>query len=123
MAAQGQRRGGLIQFATGGVTQDAKGAFTYNLGIPKRDAIAGADGIHGYSEKPQAAFIEGAITDRGSLDMAALVAMQDVTVTLVLANGKTILLTDAWFCGEGTGNTEEGEMPIRFESKKQAQEV
>lgn len=118
-----QRRGGTIQFATGGVTQDAKGAFTYNLGIPKRDAIMGADGVHGFAEKPQVAFIEGAITDRGSLDMAAFMGLQDVTITLALANGKTILLTDAWNAGEGTGNTEEGEMAIRFESKKPGQEV
>lgn len=117
-----QRRGGIIQFQVGGVLQDAKGNFSYNLGRPKREPILGADTVHGFTEKPQVSFIEGEITDRGSLDLAALVISQDVTVTLELANGKVIVLRDAWFAGEGTGNSEEGNIAVRFEGK-QAEEI
>jgi hypothetical protein len=110
-----QRRGGIIQLQVNGELHDAKGNFTYNLGRPKREGIVGSDGVHGYKETPQVAFIEGEITDRGNLDLAKLVTMFGATVTLELANGKVIVLRDAWFASEGTGNTEEGNIAVRFE--------
>lgn len=109
------RRGGIIQLQVDGVVHDAKGNFTYNLGRPMRESIIGADGIHGFKEIPQPAFIEGEITDRGTLDLAALVAITDSTATLELANGKVFVLRGAWFASEGTGNTEEGNIAVRFE--------
>lgn len=110
-----QRRAGLIQLKVNGEIQDAKGNFSYNLGRPRREAMPGADGIHGYKEMPQVAFVEGAITDRGTLDVAALATGRNVTVTLELANGKLIVLRDAWFAGEGTASTEEAEIAVRWE--------
>ena len=98
-----------------GEVYDAKGSWSYNLGRPMREAILGSDTVHGYKETPQVAFIEGEITDRSSLDLARLVTMTDATVTLELANGKVIALRDAWFSGEGTGNSEEGNISVRFE--------
>jgi hypothetical protein len=111
----GQRRGGIIQVQVNGEIHDAKGSWTYNLGRPKREAIVGADRTHGYKEAPQVAFIEGEITDRGSLDLEKLVTLEGATVTVELANGKVICLRDAWYAGEGTGNTEEGNVAVRFE--------
>ena len=112
-----QRRGGIIQLQVSGELQDAKGDFTYNIGRPKREAIIGADVVHGYKETPQVAFIEGEITDRGTLDLEKLVNMVDATVTLELANGKVIVLRNAWYAGEGTGNTGEGNVAFRFEGQ------
>lgn len=112
-----QRRGGIIQLQVNGEIYDAKGNFTYNLGRPLREAIVGADGVHGFKETPQVAFIEGEITDRGTLELDKLVSMTGATVTLELANGKVIVVRDAWFAGEGTGNTEEGNIACRFEGK------
>lgn len=109
------RRGGIIQFQVNGVLYDAKGNFTYNLGRGKREGIVGADAVHGYKETPQVAFIEGEVTDRGTLDLNALVSMTGATVTLTLANGKVVTLGDAWYAGDGTGNTEEGNIAVRFE--------
>lgn len=110
-----QRRGGLIQLKINGELQDAKGAFTYNPGRPKREAIVGADGIHGYTETPQPGYIEGAITDRGSLNLSTLVTLEGATVTLELANGKVFVLRDAWYAGDGEVSTEQGEIQVRFE--------
>lgn len=110
-----QRRGGLIQFQVNGELYDAKGEFTYNLGRPKREPIIGADGVHGYKETPQVAFIEGAVTDRGALDLAKLTGIALATVTLELANGKVVVLRDAWYAGDGTGSTDEGNIDVRFE--------
>lgn len=111
-----QRRvGGLIQVQIQGEIYDAKGSFTYNLGRPMREAVVGADTVHGYKEMPQVAFVEGVITDRQTLDLETLVSARDVTVTLQLANGKVIVLREAWFAGEGSASTEEGEITVRFE--------
>lgn len=117
-----QRRGGIIQLQVNGELYDAKGSFTYNLGRPLREAIIGADGVHGYKETPQVAFIEGEITDRGTLDLDKLVKTQFATVTLELANGKVVSLSDGWYAGEGTGNTDEGNIGVRFEGTS-AEEV
>lgn len=117
-----QRRAGTIQVQVNGEVQDAKGSFTYNLGRPKREAMIGSDRVHGFKEVPQVAFIEGAITDRGNLNLADLVTTSGATVNLSLANGKLIVLNDAWFAGEGTGSSEEGEIPVRWEGAS-AEEV
>jgi len=109
-------RGGTIFLKANGVRYDAKGNFTYNLGHPKRSAIAGADGVHDYKVEHQPAFIEGEITDSGGLTLADLVDLAGATVTLDLANGKLIALEDAWYAGEGTGNTDEGNIGVRFEA-------
>lgn len=110
-----QRRAGLIQVQVNGEVYQARGNWTYNLGRPMREAIIGADTVHGYKETPQVAFIEGEITDLSTLDLATLVELEDATVTLELANGKLIALRNAWFAGDGTGNTEEANIAVRFE--------
>jgi len=110
-----QRRAGLIQLQINGEIESAKGNFTYNPGAHKRAAILGSDGIHGYMESPQVAFIEGEITDRGDLDLRKLVEGKEVTVTLALANEKVFVLRDAWFAGEGTANTGEANIAVRWE--------
>jgi hypothetical protein len=110
------RRGGIYSLQISGVQYDVKGNATYNLGRPVREAIIGADRVHGYKETPQAAFVELELTDRADLDLNALVTMTNVSVTLQLANGKVVALNNAWYAGDGTGNTEEGNIAARFES-------
>lgn len=111
----GNRVGGIIELKINGSIMAAKGNFTYNLGRTKKEAVLGADRVHGYKETPQVAFIEGEITDRDTLDLEALANTTDATVYLRLANGKLIVLRQAWYAAEGTGNTEEGNIGVRFE--------
>lgn len=115
--ANQKRVGGIIRLKIDGERYDAKGAFSYNLGVPMREAVVGADRVHGYKEVPQVAFVEGEVTDSAQLDLAKLLGQEDVTVTLELANSKTVVLHHAWFAGEGTGNTEEGNIAVRFEGE------
>lgn len=117
------RVGGIIFLKIDGRQYKAKGDFSYNLGKPMREAVVGADTVHGYSEKPQVAFVEGEITDSANLDLATLVQSDGVTVTLELANSKVIVLNQAWFAGDGTGNTGEGNIAVRFESALEAEEI
>lgn len=117
------RRGGTIALDLDGVLQEPKGNFSYNLGYPTREEIVGADGVHGYKETHKAAFIEGEITDRGDLDLEALVNTTNTTVTLSLANGKAIVLREAWFAAEGNVQTEEGNIQVKFVSKFPGEEI
>lgn len=110
-----ERIGGLIRFKIDGISQFAKGGFTYNLGIPKKEMVKGSDQVHGYKEEPQIPFIEGSITDRGSLDLPALQNAVNVTCVLELANGKIISLKDAVYASEGNVTTDEGEIELRME--------
>lgn len=105
----------MIEAKVNGEIHAAKGSWSYNLGHEKREAVVGADAVHGYKAMPQVPFIEGAITDRSDLDLAALVDGKNQTVTLTLGNGKMIVLRDAWFAGDGTGTSEEGEIAVRWE--------
>lgn len=116
------RIGGMIALKVNGDIYFAKGNFTYNLGKPKREGVVGADVVHGYKETPQVPFVEGEITDRNELSLEDLVTLDDATITLELANGKVITLSEAWYAGEGTGNTEEGNIACRFEGMS-AEEV
>lgn len=109
------RRAGTVFVKVDARQYDAKGNFTYNLGLEKKTAIVGADRTHGYSAMPQVAFVEGAITDANDLDVAAMMAVEDATVTLELANGKVILLRNAWYASEGNITTEQGEIAVRWE--------
>ncbi len=113
--ATSNRRAGKIFFKTDGVLQDAKGAFTYNLGSDKREGIVGSDSVHGFKETPQIPFIEGEITDRSDLDLAAFQRIEDSTITLELANGKTIVMRNAWYAADGDVSTEEANIQVRFE--------
>jgi len=109
------RRSGIMYLKVNGEAFDAKGNFTYNSGKPKREAIVGNASVHGYKETPQTPYIEGEITDRGNLDVDNLKMIDDATVTLELANGKTFLLRNAWYAGDGDVGTEEANIGIRFE--------
>lgn len=108
-------RGGMLYLLVNGQRYDAKGDFTYNLGRPKKTAIVGADGVHGFYTESQAPFIEGAITDARDTDLAAFLDTVDATITLELQIGKVIVLRQAAYAGEGTVNPKEGEVPVRFE--------
>ncbi|EPA95254.1 phage tail tube protein [Pseudomonas sp. G5(2012)] len=116
------RIGGIIALKVNGDMYFAKGNFTYNLGKPKKEGVVGSDRVHGYKEVPQVPFIEGEITDRNELNLEDLVTLDDATATLELANGKVIMLREAWYAGEGTGNTEEGNIALRLEGMS-AEEV
>lgn len=107
-----RRVGGIIFFKIDGQQFSAKGNFTYNIGIPKREAVIGSDGVHGFKELPQPSKIEGQITDNDELDLEALLRARDVTCTLELANGKVIVLQEAFYSADGDASSEEGEIQI-----------
>ena len=110
-----RRVGGIIFIKVDGELFQAKGEFTYNINPIKRESVVGADTVHGFKEEPKAVFIEGAITDSDELDLEGFQAIRDATVTLELANGKVIVLREAFYASDGDVTTSEGEIQARFE--------
>lgn len=109
------RRGGVIFVKADGKQFDVKGQFEYNLGVPKREPIIGHDGTHGYKEMPQEAYISGEITDDIDLNLKNdVLELAGATVTLELANGKIVVLEEAFYSGDGTVQSEEGNVAVRF---------
>lgn len=111
----GNKRAGIIYLKIDGEVFDAKGNFTYNLGRPKKEMIVGADRVHGIKETVQVPFIEGEITDKQELNLSDLLNITDATITLELNNGKTIVLKQATYSADGDGQTEDGNVQLRFE--------
>ena len=107
-------RAGTINVAYNGIVVDAVGVFTHNLGFPLREDLVGSDKIHGYTEKPQMKWIEGEIRDASDFDLAQLMNAKQATITLDLANGKSIMLGEAWYSGSGDVETEEAKIPFKF---------
>ena len=108
------RVSGIFYVRIDGVQRNAMGNFTYNLGAVKREPVIGADGIHGFSEMPQSPRIEGEITDQSDLDVETMLNLTDTTITLELANGKVIVLSNAYYAGDGDIGTENANVQILF---------
>lgn len=105
---------GVITFKVNGDRYRAKGAFTYNIQGIKKTKIVGADKVHGHKEEVVASYIEGKITDGDDIDLK-LLAQVEGTVSIELRNGKTVSVYDAVYAGDMDVDTEEGEIPVRFE--------
>lgn len=118
-----ERIGGIINVQIDGVNYRAKGEWSYGLGVPKKEAVVGTDGVHGFKETPQVAYIEGEVTDSRDLDHIALASIANATVTLQHGNGKVIVIREAWQAGDAIGHTEEGNIDVRFESAGRAEVI
>lgn len=112
------RIAGIINFTVNGTIYNVVGNFSYNLGVNKREMMVGPDRVHGFKELPQVPYIEGDIRDAADLDVKILASIENATVVLNAANGKTIMLTEALFTGDGTVTTEDAVIKCRFEGSK-----
>lgn len=115
---------GIVKLTVDGTTYRVKGAIDYNLGYPMRETILGQDAPHGYKLTPQTPFVECATTDGNDYDIQQILTAANISnITVELSNGKQITYTDCWYAGEGTVNTEESELTLRFESVNRGSEI
>lgn len=92
-------------------------SITYSTGGPKREAILSSNGIAGFSEKPTVPYIEGTFLDIPERDFKVFKTMTNVTVQLDKPNGRSVILSQAWYAGDYEGDTD-GKRKFRFEGKK-----
>lgn len=114
--AQINKIAGTAYLKVDGTQYSLRGSVTANLKPSTREGIAGQDGVHGYKEMPMVPFIAVDISTTPELDLNALAKLDDITVQLECANGKSGLLRNAW-ADLGDVNPEEGSLSVRFEGK------
>jgi hypothetical protein len=110
-----QRVAGIAYVAVDGKQHESSGEWTVNMGLPKRETKLGTARAAGYKEEPQVPMIEGKIILTRELSLSELVAIRGATVSLVAPNGDTFVLREAFFAGEGSYSTGEGEVGAKFE--------
>lgn len=115
MAAQ--RIGGIAYFKIDGAQFSIRGKFEVMPMTTKKTAVTGQDGVQGFTEMPVAPGFKGTITDLGGVSVQQLQNLEDSTMTLEQANGKTWVLRDGWLEGEVSVNTEEGSYDAEFRGK------
>jgi len=107
--------GGTITLAIDGKRYRAKGEFTYNLGGYNRTTIMGHTGPEGFKVEAREPFLEGSLTDSKDFSIVQdLYSVEDASILLELANGKTITFKNAWYSGNGDVKTMEGEINLKF---------
>ncbi len=115
MAANPNRLAGIAYLSVDGQSYMLAGELSYQVSTVSRETLIGQDTVHGYSEKPVAGFISGTLRDAGDLTVADFNAMNDVTVVVELANGKTILGRNMWTVEAQEVKTVEGTFEVKWE--------
>lgn len=88
-----------------------------------REGKTGLSGGAGYTETPKLPYIEGVFYATEELSTEDLQNLKNATVTAELANGRTYILSQAWYAGELKINAAEGTLPFKFESKLPGKEI
>lgn len=115
MADTTNRLAGIAYISVDGQNYMLAGDLSYSVSKVTRETIAGQDRVHGYSEKPHAGFISGTLRDVSGLSVASFNAMTNNTVTLELANGKTIIGRNMWTVEAQEVKTSEGTFEVKWE--------
>lgn len=109
------RVGGIVNLRRNGTLLRVKANVQIQGLTNKKEGVLGQDTVHGYKEIPQIPAFDTEITDALDTDLAELFSGTADTITCEVANGKVYALRDAWFAGEGTINSEEGNVTVRWE--------
>ncbi|MCA1860930.1 phage tail tube protein [Janthinobacterium sp. HH103] len=115
MADTTNRLAGIAYLTVDGTNYMLAGDFAYSVSKVARETLMGQDRVHGYSEKPKQGSMSGTIRDAGGLSVASFNAMTNVTVTVELANGKTIIGRNMWTVGDLEVKTTEATFEVKWE--------
>lgn len=115
MADNTNRLAGTAEVAVEGLTIMVAGSFKYSPSKVKRETLSGMDGVHGYKEKPIPGFIECQVRDSGGTTVADFNGQTNVTVTALLANGKTIIGSGLWSVESQEVDSEDAVFTVRWE--------
>ena len=108
---------GTASVTIDGAAYNIAGEGTYATAGPARETLTGQDGPHGFSETQRAGKISWKGRNSGAVSIDALNKAVNVTVVLVLINGKVIIGRNMWRVGEPIDvNTEDATFMVNFES-------
>lgn len=111
------RVAGVAFVKVDGVQYALQGNATVNFSEAQREAMVGADGVHGFKEVPQAPSIAITLTRTPDCSLETLKRIANSTVTLEASDGKTYVLTEAFQSGELSYAVIEGTLPVTFHGR------
>lgn len=111
------RLAGTAEVTVDGVTIMIAADFEYSPSTVDRSSLVGMDGPHGYKEKPTVGYISAQVRDSGGTTVADFNDQTNVTVTALLANGKTIIGSGLWSVGKQEVKSEDAVFAVRWEGK------
>ena len=100
-----------------GVMHSSTGEFTAAIAKVTREEIVSADGTIYFSENPVASSISGSILLTESVKPDFLMGLTDATIQVNLRSGKTVMLSGAFFSGEGSLNAKDGTFDVEFKGR------
>ncbi|SIT43669.1 conserved hypothetical protein [Paraburkholderia piptadeniae] len=109
------RIAGTAYLTVDGVSYPVAGDFEYDPSERSRESLTGQDTVHGFSEKPKVGSIKATLRDMGGLSLKQINEMDDVTVTVELANGKTVIGRNMWTVNPQGAKAEDATVPVEWE--------
>ncbi len=106
--------GGSASLFIDGSVYSSEGSFDANINNIKREPVVSAEGQVYYTEEPVVSSISGDIFMTDKLDADTVVNMTEGTVMVVLRTGKTVMLSQAFYDGDGDVNVKEGTLSVSF---------
>lgn len=107
--------GGTAYVKIDGVQYNFRGALKVNEGGKVRTPVMGGDArLHGFTSKYKEATAEFQLSDTGTLNVAALRAIESSTITLELGNGKSHVLSGGMQVDDPDTDNMEGMISIKF---------
>ncbi|MFC0407917.1 phage tail tube protein [Roseomonas elaeocarpi] len=95
-ATTGQRRAGVVALTIDGEAIDVASDCVYDPTTVTRSELLGQSGPQGFSETRKNGAIGFTVRDAANMTVANFMAMTDVSVVAVLANGKTVSGDNMW---------------------------
>lgn len=112
-----RRLAGITLFSISGSYFDAVGEVAWAPGGWKREPLMSLSGPRGeYKEVPFEGMIRATLRDRGDISIADFMAMEDETVVVEAANGKSISGAAMYCTGEIEVNVDEATFTVTFQA-------
>ncbi|HLN23886.1 MAG TPA: phage tail tube protein [Patescibacteria group bacterium] len=107
---------GTAYFSVDGQSYMLEAKVSYCVSSVKRETLSGMSGVAGYKETPIPGYISATLRDAAGLTVGDFNAMTNVTVTVQLANGKTIVASNAWTVDSQEVDAAEATFEVKFEA-------
>lgn len=108
--------GGTAYIKTDGKQWTLGASMSVKINTVSRTGVMGLSGSGGYTEEHTPAYIEGEFLNVRDFSAKDLMDIDDATVVAELVNGKTYMLSHAWFAGDVVTDSAAGTIPFRFEA-------
>lgn len=112
--------GGKFTLSCDGNVYYTQGTFKYGGGYDKREAVMHSGGSNaGFKVTPVTPYISGDVIDNGTFKLSEIANIVDATITLDLANGRQIVLRNAYSTNDnGLEVDTDGKITVKFEGQK-----